>query len=250
MEEKTLRIALDIGEHLLINGAEVSRVEDTVTRICRLLDVTHIEVFCIATLLQVSVHLEDGRYFFQMRRIKSNGNNLAKLEILNGISRRLCDGEISFDEADAEIKEAKRHIPHRAVTYYVAAVLGSSAFCIFFGGRLSDGIAAAVAAIPVMFLERHPIKNSIPHIHTVVEAFLGGIIGNLMFSAGIGTNIDLICIGVMMLLIPGITFGVAMQDFMKGDVLAGSSKLVHAIILTAMIVIGLGLSMVCFGRWI
>ena len=30
-----LTLALDIGERLLVCGAEVSRVEDTITRICR-----------------------------------------------------------------------------------------------------------------------------------------------------------------------------------------------------------------------
>jgi len=244
-----LRIALDIGEHMLIYGADVTRVEDTVTRICRRSDVAHIEVFCIASLLQVSVRMSDGQYAFQMRRIRSNGNNLARLEELNDISRRLCSGVITFEEADSLVKEANHLIPHKPFLYYIAAVLGSSAFCIFFGGSPGDGLAAAIAAVPVMFMEMHVLKRGNQMVHTILEAFVGGIIGNAVLEFGIGENIDLICIGVLMLLIPGMKFGNAMHDFVKADVLAGSAKLVHALLLTLMIVMGLSLSMLCFGRW-
>ncbi len=244
-----LRIALDIGEHMLIYGADVTRVEDAVTRICRRSGVEHIEVFCIASLLQVSVRMSDGQYAFQMRRIHSNGNNLARLEELNDISRRLCRGAISFDDADRLVKEANHLVPHKPLLYYIAAILGSSAFCIFFGGSPGDGLAAAVAAVPVMYMEMHGLKRGNQLIHTILEAFTGGIIGNAVLELGVGDDIDLICIGVLMLLIPGLKFGNAMHDFVKADVLAGSAKLVHALLLTLMIVMGLSLSMLCFGRW-
>jgi uncharacterized membrane protein YjjP (DUF1212 family) len=57
-----------------------------------------------------------------------------------------------------------------------------------------------------------------------------------------------VCIGVFMLLIPGIKFGFAMQDFVNIDVLAGSAKLVNALMLTVMIVLGLGVATMLFGR--
>jgi uncharacterized membrane protein YjjP (DUF1212 family) len=246
--DKVLRTALDLGEHLLINGADVGRVEDTVTRICKAYGTEHVEVFCIASLLQASVRFPDGRYCHQMRRIKSNGNNLARLEELNDISRHLCNHAITLDEASERVKAAKAVLPYRSVFYYIAAVLGSSAFCIFFGGSLRDGLSASVAAIPVMFMERHPIKGSSQMVHTIVEAFVGGIIANLLVLAGFGQNVNLVCIGVFMLLIPGIKFGFAMQDFVNIDVLAGSAKLVNALMLTVMIVLGLGVATMLFGR--
>ena len=245
-----VRVALDIGEHMLINGGDITRVEDTVTRICHILDVDHVEVFCIASLLQASVRLKNGEYCFQMRRVKSNGNNMARLEKLNEVSRLLCDRKITFEEAGELIVKANSYEPYRPLFYYLAAVLGSSAFCIFFGGSLRDGLCAAIAAVPVMFLDRHPVRNSTELVHTIVESFIGGITANLLVLAGLGQNVDLVCIGVLMLLIPGVKFGNVMQDFLKADVLAGSAKLVHALLLTLMIVMGLGLSMLVFGRWV
>lgn len=234
---------------MLMTGADVTRVEDTVTRICRHFSEGKIEVFCIASLLQASVSLPDGIYCTQMRRITSNDNNLAKLEALNSISRHICDGTFSLEEAAKKIEEVGGMEPYRPWAYYLAAILGSSAFSIFFGGSFKDALCAAIAGLPVIFMELHPIKKGSQLINTIVESLIAGVIVNLLMMVGLGDNIDHICIGVIMLMIPGMKFGNAMQDFMKSDVLAGSSKFVHAIILTLMIVMGFAISMFCFGRW-
>lgn len=244
-----LQVAMDIGEQMLMTGADVARVEDTVTRICGHFYPGPIEVFCIASLLQASVPLSDGTYCTQMRRIVSNDNNLAKLEALNSISRRLCDGTLSLAEASKAIDDVDTMEPYRPWSYYVAAVVGASAFGFFFGGEPRDVLCAAIVALPVMFLDRHPIKNGNPLVNTIFESFVAGILVNVLVLMGLGRSIDHICIGVIMLMIPGMKFGNAMQDFMKSDVLAGSAKFVHAIILTLMIVMGFAISMYCFGRW-
>lgn len=44
-----LTCALDIGEKMLISGAEISRVEDSVKRICNAYDVKRIDVFTITS---------------------------------------------------------------------------------------------------------------------------------------------------------------------------------------------------------
>ena len=52
--------ALDIGEHLLKNGAEVSRVEDTIERICFAYGAARVEAFAITTLIVASVRMQNG----------------------------------------------------------------------------------------------------------------------------------------------------------------------------------------------
>ena len=86
-------------------------------------------------------------------------------------------------------------------------------------------------------------------VNTIFQSFVGGLAVDLAMKLGLGQNVDLICIGVIMMLISGMMFGNAMQDFMRSDVLAGSSKLVHALLLAMMIVLGFGISMFCFGNW-
>ena len=59
-EGMLLNRILDIGEQMLISGAEISRVEDTVTRLCRAYDMTDIHVFTITSSMVVTVTAADG----------------------------------------------------------------------------------------------------------------------------------------------------------------------------------------------
>ena len=244
-----LTTAMDIGQQMLMTGADVTRVEDSVSRICRRFDVDDVQVFCIASLLQASVRMRDGRYCIQMRRIFTSDNNLARLEELNAISRSICSGAITIEEARARLDKARVLECYRPFWYYLAAIFGTSAFSVFFGGSLEDGLCAAVASLPVMFCQRHPFRKCNQMVNTIFQSFVGGLAVNLAMKLGLGQNVDLICIGVIMMLISGMMFGNAMQDFMRSDVLAGSSKLVHALLLAMMIVLGFGISMFCFGNW-
>jgi uncharacterized membrane protein YjjP (DUF1212 family) len=95
--------ALDVGEHLLKNGAEVSRVEDTIERICFAYGAAHVESFSITTLIVASVRMQDGTFSEQMRHVKNSAMNLYRVEMLNNISRQICIDHISIAEAREQI---------------------------------------------------------------------------------------------------------------------------------------------------
>jgi len=244
-----LRTALDIGQNLWSYGADVRRVEDAVSRICRSYGVEHIEVFCTASLLQVSVRMPDGKYLQEMRSLKGGGNNLERLEGINEISRKICQRDISLDEADAEIRKVRTIESYKPIFYYVAAAFGAAAFCIFFGGTWRDGICALIASLPITLFDRRVLKSGHPMARVIIEALIGGIFVFLTMVVGLGDNVDIISIGVLMLLTPGIIFGNAIQDFLSSDVLAGFSKFVQAILISMMITIGIGVAYIIMRRY-
>lgn len=47
--EEVLTCAINIGEQLLMSGAEISRVEDTIRRICAAYDIRQSHIFSIAS---------------------------------------------------------------------------------------------------------------------------------------------------------------------------------------------------------
>jgi uncharacterized membrane protein YjjP (DUF1212 family) len=82
---------------------------------------------------------------------------------------------------------------------------------------------------------------------TVICSFLGGVMSYLITMVGLGRNVDMIMIGVIMLLAPGAYFGYALRDLLFGDFLSGSLKLIQAILIAAMIALGCSLSILLFG---
>ena len=78
-----LSISLDIGEQMLISGAEVHRVEESVSRICYALGAERVDVFIITSSMVVTVHTVDGKTYTESRRIINTTTDFEKIHKLN-----------------------------------------------------------------------------------------------------------------------------------------------------------------------
>ena len=105
--DEILRLALDIAEHILQNGGEITRVENTGYA----LGAVHVESFAVTTLITASVRMKDGSYSQQMRRVKNTEINLLRVEELNRISRDICSGAIDMETAHSRVAAVKHMHP-------------------------------------------------------------------------------------------------------------------------------------------
>ena len=87
---RLLQAILDIAEEMLVAGAEVSRVEDSVERMCGAYGCDRINVFVITSNIQVTMEAPDGEILTQIRRIIRNDVNFDRLDYLNDLSRYIC----------------------------------------------------------------------------------------------------------------------------------------------------------------
>jgi uncharacterized membrane protein YjjP (DUF1212 family) len=65
--EQLLTCALDIGEQMLISGAEIGRVEDSIRLICSAYGCHRTDVFTITSSIVVSIEDNNRRFFTQTR---------------------------------------------------------------------------------------------------------------------------------------------------------------------------------------
>ena len=128
--EQILTCAINIGEQLLINGAEISRVEDTISRICSAYGVRQSHIFSIASCIIVSLETSDGEWITQTRRILNYGTNMYKLDRLNNLSRKICS----------------EHLPRQAIEEEFDAIVKSKEY----PPALQIAVCAMVAAAPVL----------------------------------------------------------------------------------------------------
>ena len=59
-----------------------------------------------------------------------------------------------------------------------------------------------------------------------------------MVRAGLGSNVDLVTIGVLMLLVPGVALTNAMRELVAGDTYSGLSRTAEAILIAMGIALG------------
>lgn len=235
--------ALDLGEHILRNGGEIHRVEDTIERVCNHFGAAHVEVFAIPTLIISSVRLKNGDFSHQIRRIKDTGNNLSLLEDLNSISRRLCAGEIKLSEVRPEILAAKGKKVYPKWVLGVSNMFAAGGFAVFFGGTLIDGLVAAVIGILMMAFSYLLPKYINKMISILVSATFGGLLAVFSSKLGLCENLDMVMIGTVMLLIPGVAISNAIRDMLGGEAISGALELLQALLLALMIAAGYAIAL-------
>ena len=143
-----LFIALSIGEEMLVSGAEVSRVEDSVRRICMAYGGERVDVFAVATAIFASVHSREYGTVTQIRRISASRYDLYKLSRLNALSRRICAQVPSFEAVEEKLEEIRANTPtYPPERIFFMYALISFSFTLFFGGNLQDALASAVIGL-------------------------------------------------------------------------------------------------------
>lgn len=85
--KKVLKYAMEIGECMLVSGAGVSRVEDTISRICKAYGAKEANVFSITSSIVTTIEDEKGEILTQTKRIRSYKTDFTKLDELNQLSR-------------------------------------------------------------------------------------------------------------------------------------------------------------------
>ena len=249
-KQEVVKLALDIGEHMLMCGGEVDRVEDTIGRICRAYGAERVDVFSITSLIIATATWSEKEIVSQTRRVPSVSRNFDKLAALNDLSRRMCREKMPLDEANEKVQYIIKNMKSGAIRVFIGSLLSAGGFAIFFGGTWRDALAATLAAIIIYIVEKCIYSNRINKVvYYMLASFIAGITSIVTVYFGIGENLDMIVIGCIMLVIPGINFTSAVEDVLVGDTATGALKFCESIMFACAIAGGFGLSIYLCGGW-
>lgn len=241
--EKYLYCAMSIGEQLLVCGAEVGRVEDTIKRICMAYGAVRVDVFSITSSIVTTVYGKEFISCTQTRRVTGMENDLNKLDELNKLSREICINKPLAEEIEKKLEKIKNgpNYPYRCQMLIYALVSGS--FSVFFGGSLGDMAASAIIGIILKILGAFIKKSSVNSLVTaLICSTAGGFLANIAVHMGIGSHVDLISIGNIMLFIPGLAFTNSLRDMFSGDTITGLIRFMESVLLAIIIALGFTIS--------
>ena len=230
--QKYFELIVDIGEKMLVSGAEVHRVEDSIERMCGAVGFLRTDVFIITSCMYVTVYSDEGNYT-QIRRIREMRTDMEKLHRLNALSREICATHPTREEAAAKFDEIKslKHISFW--TDGLANVIIAGGFTLFFGGTL---VEALVSALMGFLLCNLVYLLGRAKLNRIFSKFLGAFFVALgaygAMKLGIIGGMDKVIIGNIMLLVPGVVFTNGFRDLMVGDSISGWLRLTEALLLT------------------
>lgn len=247
--DRMLSLAIQISSGMLESGADIHRVEDTLNRICRAYGAKEVQAFSIPSLVAATITMNDGYHKTELYRVVSISNRYDQLERLNALSRKICASPIPLDELEEAIKLAK--IPDRRPKWLLllCGIVAAAAFTLFFGGDWRDAIAVLPvgALLTVLDIWKAPRLNALAH--TVLASVAAGLLCLLTAKIGLACHLDKVMIGGIMLLIPGLAFGASIRELLCGDIIAGTLRMIQALLTAVCIAVGFATALL-IGGWI
>lgn len=241
--EQLLKISALAGKILLENGAEIQRTEDTICRICEAYGVEEASAFVIPTGMFLSFSAE-GKTYSRIMRIRGSSLNLERINRVNDISRRCVRQPMPCEEIMAELMQIREVRNYRPMTVTLAGGFIAMCFTPFFGGSLSDALAAFPIGMATQFLVQ---KYEQLQINFIVRIISTSVIltsaALFLHQLGIIRNTDSVIIGSLMLLVPGLAITNAVRDSIGGDLLAGIIRAIEACLIAVAIALGAGVTM-------
>lgn len=239
--KEVLTLAVEVGDALLRNGAEVYRVEDTVLHILEAYEIKDYDVYVLSNGIFASANENTEDACSMTRHVPLGKTHLGRIAALNQLSREICSHECSLIDAWTRLDECKNiPVSKKGVRIFFCG-LGSACFGYLFGGTPLDAVLSFFIG---MLLQVFLIATD----HRLDSKFLTNILGSALvttlslFALQIGIPImqDKVIIGAIMPLVPGIALTTSIRDLFNGDYLSGAIHMIDAVLTAFCIAIGVG----------
>ena len=239
--ERFLNFFCEIARQLVQSGAEIYRVEDSVTRLMHAYGYTDIEVFAIPSCVILNI-MHEGHNYTKSIRIRSSSINLDRLDKLNNLCRQVCRQTPDAEECLARLKEIIALQPYSELVGYLAHGIVAVFFTLFWGGTFWDSCVAFGCGLAVKAATgRLTRMNTNIFFTNVCASMLMVVIPLLLQYCGAAIHMDKIVIGTIMLLVPGIAITNVMRDMIAGDFLTAMTKLTEVLIISLALAIDIAI---------
>jgi uncharacterized membrane protein YjjP (DUF1212 family) len=246
--ERIVQGILDIGEAMIRCGAENFRLQDSLYRICRSYGFVKYDIFVIPSNIQITAETPEGQIITQIRLVEIGECDFDKLDYLNNLCRKICKEKPDAKEMRRQFEEVMGRPEQKWYTHYAAGILGGTGFAVFFGCDIRDAIIAVIVSIVIVaagnwLAERE--KNLLAY--NLILSFIAEMIILLSVKFGFADHEERIMIGIVMLLISGLSTTNGIRDLLQKDFISGSINIMNSMLGASGIAFGTAIPMILFG---
>lgn len=249
MQHNILSAILDVAVSLAEAGAEISRIEESIFRMCSAYNFQRVDAYATTSHLLVSVETKDGEVKMLQRRVYGSSINIEKMHRLNSLVRYISANAPSTQEIKEKILEINATKKNSAYILPLFYAIIAVCFALFFGCRnINEAVVSFVVGIVIGVLD---VLFGKVQINKILMRFVCSLLASflVMFFISIGfiQNPDYVIIGNIMSLIPGIGITNALRDLLSGDIITGILRSIEALLLTVAIALGFALPSLILG---
>lgn len=237
--EQLLDCIMELGEQMLVSGAEVHRVEDSLKRIFCAYGMRRTDVFIITSSMIVTIHTPDAKILTQTRRITETITDFEKLHRLNALSRQICQTQCTAAQIRKELDSIAEGKTCPLWLEFICYALIACIFTLFFGGSAAEAavgfVIGALIRLMILLCDR-TLNNKI--FTKFISSLMATAIAAGTLRLGLIPLVDNVIIGCIMTMIPGTGLTNALKDLFVGDSIAGLLRTIEACITALAIAAG------------
>ena len=235
------QIAVSAGAVVLENGGETYRAEKTVVHTAAALGAIEPSSFITTTVVMVSFLDENRKHYSYFKRIYKRDINLNKLTMINSLSRALerhrrVPDAAFIERRIAHIDEAKEY---SAAFIVASAAFSSFFFTLLFGGTVVDALCAlfigGILRIVIRLLGKSAVNN---FFVSLCAGSAASVMTDILGLTPLPVHSSVVIIGVLMQVVPGLALVNSIRDSIAGDFVAGTSRLVDALLTALALSVG------------
>lgn len=242
MNASVLGLSFEMGRALLENGAEISRVQETMERVAKALHAEDFNVYVLSNAI-FAIGRENGvEKRAELAHVPNTTIHFGRICAVNQLSREIASGRCDLEEASVRLEEIRAIPRSRFPAMLLACAVGSASFSYLFGGSLFDAFAAFFCGLALeafLYLtDRHKLSKFLTNL--CASALVTAVAILLTAIIPIGHDLDKVIIGSIIRLVPGVALTTSIRDFFHGDYLSGTIRMIDAILVGGCIAVGVG----------
>ena len=250
MDEKrrVLELCVDAGETLLANGAEIYRAQQTMELIARSYGAGDFNAYVLTNGLFASMRIGDTGERAAVRNTPRVSMNLGRISAVNALSREIVAGSLSVEEAFLRLAEIRAMRGYPGWLMAIATAVSAASFGYLMGGTILDAMAALPAGLAVGLFVLRLARTRAPLNKLVSNMLSAGVVALvsllcvwMLGLVGLRCDLDMVIIGGIVSLMPGIALTNGIRDVANCDYLSGTIRAIDAVLIAAGIALGVGI---------
>jgi uncharacterized membrane protein YjjP (DUF1212 family) len=240
-DEAAIGFVMALGRALHRYGTPAHRLEDSLVKVCQGMGI-EAEVFTSPTALILSFG-RPTELRSRLLRVDASVLDMGKLAEVDGVADDVIDHTITPAEGERRLEQiiaGKRRYGHGLSTLVHGVTAGGLA--VFFHGGLYDVAAAAGIGLTLGLLAQLLQRSTDQaRVFELVGSAFVAFAANVLSSMTTHITASLVTLAALVVLLPGMSLTIAMTELATRHLIAGTARLMSAVIVLLELVVGVAL---------
>ena len=245
-----MKILLDIGQTLMENGADCSRIVRDMRRAAVHLRIPSEQIQSHVTYTTLMLCVSDGeRSFTQFRKCMKHGVNLAVLAAISKLTWRILRGNTPLNPIERAINRIReRQLCYPDWIIALGAAIGSGGSCKLFGGSWLEALVATIAALMGFIAHRTSTRYAFnPYACAMITGFVATL-GAWIIPAALGLpTMWYALVACTIFLMPGFPSINAASDLLNRFTTSGMTRAMDSMLIIGGMTFGIAFAILVAG---